>query len=137
VRPKIVLDSFALLAYLNKEDGFEKVRKVLAKAQESGDCVLMNEINVGETFYILYRERGPEKAEYFLDTILAGLPVEMVGNSLENVIDAARIKAQYPLLFANCFAAATAQREKAALITGDPEFSNIEHIVKIDWISKQ
>ena len=125
MRPKIVLDSFALLAYLNKEDGFEKVRKILAKAQESGDCVLMNEINVGETFYVLYRERGPEKAEYFLDTILAGLPVEMVGNSLENVIDAARIKAQYPLSFADCFAAATAQREKAALVTGDPEFSNI------------
>ncbi len=137
MRPKIVLDSFALLAYLNKEDGFEKVRKILAKAQESGDCVLMNEINVGETFYVLYRERGPEKAEYFLDTILAGLPVEMVGNSLENVIDAARIKAQYPLSFADCFAAATAQREKAALVTGDPEFSNIEHMVKIDWISKQ
>ena len=137
MRPKIVLDSFALLAYLNKEDGFEKVRKVLAKAQESGDCVLMNEINVGETFYVLYRERGPEKAEYFLDTILAGLPVEMVGNSLENVIDAARIKAQYPLSFADCFAAATAQREKTALVTGDPEFSNIEHIVKIDWISKK
>ena len=137
MRPKIVLDSFALLAYLNKEDGFEKVRKILAKAQEAGDCVLMNEITIGETFYILYRERGPEKAEYFLDTILAGLPVEMVGNSLENVIDAARIKAQYPLSFADCFAAATAQREKAALVTGDPEFSNIEHMVKIDWISKQ
>lgn len=137
MRPKIVLDSFALLAYLNKEDGFEKVRKVLAKAQESGGTVLMNEINVGETFYILYKERGPEKAEYFLDTILAGLPVEKIGNSLENVIDAARIKAQHPLSFADCFAVATAQREKAVIMTGDPEFRSIEHMVKIDWISKK
>ena len=131
---KVLLDSFALLAYLNREDGFEKVRKVLAKAQKSDGMVLMNEINLGETYYVLCKERGSEKAEYFLDTILAGLPILRIGNSFENVIDAARIKAKYPLSFADCFVAASALREKAVIITGDPEFRNIEHMVKIDWI---
>ncbi len=50
---KRLLDSYALLAYLNKEDGFEKVRDVLANAQKSSLPVLMNELNVGETYYIL------------------------------------------------------------------------------------
>jgi PIN domain nuclease of toxin-antitoxin system len=58
VNRKRLLDSFALLAYLNQETGFAKVRDILAKAQKSGIHVLMNEINVGETYYILYRKRG-------------------------------------------------------------------------------
>jgi PIN domain nuclease of toxin-antitoxin system len=63
------LDSYALLAYLNKEDGFEKVRNVMANAQKSGFPVLMNELNVGESYYILYRKRGHEQAAYFLDVV--------------------------------------------------------------------
>jgi hypothetical protein len=42
---KSLLDSFALLAYLNKEDGFDKVRRLLADAQSSSQPVLMNELN--------------------------------------------------------------------------------------------
>ena len=131
-----LLDSFALLAYLNKETGFEKVKDVLAKAQRSGNSVLMNEINVGETYYILSRKRGLEKAEYFLDTILAGLPIVPVPNNFEHVIDAARIKAEYPLSFSDCFAVATAHRERAIVFTGDPEFKAVEHLVEIEWLNK-
>ncbi len=96
----------------------------------------MNEINVGETYYILFRKRGPEKAEYLLDTVLAGLPILTVPNNFENVIDAARIKAEYPLSFSDCFAIAIARCEKAAVLTWDPEFKKIEHLVNIEWLSK-
>jgi ribonuclease VapC len=130
------LDSFALLAYLNKEDGFEKVRNVLANAQKSSFPVLINELNVGETYYILYRKRGHEQAEYFLDTVLAGLPISMISNDFNAVIAASEIKARHALSFADCFAVATAQRENAVLLTGDPEFKNVEKFVKIDWLTK-
>lgn len=133
---KKLLDSFALLAYLNKELDFEKVKYVLAKAQESGNSVLMNEINVGETYYILFRKRGMKKADYFLDTVLAGLPIVTVPNDFENVIEAARIKAEYPLSFSDCFAVATARRENAIVFTGDPEFKKVEHLVEIEWLNK-
>jgi predicted nucleic acid-binding protein len=136
VNRKRLLDSFALLAYLNQETGFAKVRDILAKAQKSGIHVLMNEINVGETYYILYRKRGREKAEYFLDIILAGLPIAVLPNNLEHVIDASRIKAEFPLSFCDCFAVATARREKAVIITDDPEFKKLEHLVQIEWLSK-
>ena len=123
-----------MLAYLNKEDGFEKVRNVLASAQKSGLPVLMNELNVGETYYILYRKRGHEQAEYFLDTVLAGLPISMISNDFNAVISASKIKAQHALSFADCFAVVTAQRENAVILTGDPEFKNVEKLVKIDWL---
>lgn len=134
VNKKRLLDSYALLAYLNKEAGFEMVRNILNMAQDSGHFILMNEINVGETYYILFRERGSEKSEYFLDTILKSLPIALVPNNFQNVIEAARIKAEYPLSFADCFAVASAHREGARLITGNPEFNKVEHLIDIDWI---
>ncbi|MFO8050009.1 MAG: type II toxin-antitoxin system VapC family toxin [Desulfosudaceae bacterium] len=136
MKKKRLLDSYALLAYLNKEAGFEKVLSILKKAEQSGPPVLMNDVNIGEMYYILSRKRGPEKADIFLDTILPGLPITIISNGTDDVIDAARIKAEYPLSFADCFAAATARREDAVVVTGDPEFSHIEHLVSIDWLNR-
>jgi len=136
VKRKRLLDSYALLAYLNKEDGFEKVRNVLANAQKSSFPVLMNELNIGETYYILYRKRGHEQAEYFLDTVLAGLPISMISNDFNAVIVAAKIKARHALSFADCLVVATAQKENAVILTGDPEFKNVEKCVEIDWLTK-
>lgn len=133
---KRLLDSFALLAYLNKEANFEKVKQILAQAQKSDAFVLMNEINIGETYYILFRKRGRKQAEYFIDTILPGLPIAPVSNTFESVLDAARIKAEYPLSSSDCFAVSNARRENAIIMTGDPEFKNVEHIVEIEWLNK-
>lgn len=135
VNPKRLFDSYALLAYLNEEAGYEMVKDLLNRAQDSGSLILMNEINIGETYYILFRERGPEKSDYFLETILSSLPIVMVANDFQHVIEAARIKAEYPLSFADCFTVATAYREKASVITGDPEFKKVEHLIEIEWIA--
>ena len=75
-----LLDSFALLAYLNQENGFEIIKSALAKAQKFGIFLVMNEINIGESYYILFRKRGREKADYFLENILPGLPISTVSN---------------------------------------------------------
>ena len=131
---KKLLDSYALLAYLNREESFHKVQEALYEAQISGRPLLMNEINVGETYYILYRKRDREKADFFLDTVLVGLPIRVLPNSFEDVVSSARLKAQYPLSFADCFAASTARRENAIIMTGDPEFENLGHMVEIEWL---
>ncbi|MBW2406115.1 MAG: type II toxin-antitoxin system VapC family toxin [Deltaproteobacteria bacterium] len=134
MKRKKLLDSFALLAYLNKETNFERVKQILAKAQKSGDFVLMNEINIGETYYILFRKRGAQQAEFFIDTILPGLPIAPVPNTFESILDVARIKAEYPLSFSDCFAVSNARRENAIIVTGDPEFKNVNHMVEIEWL---
>ncbi len=134
---KRVLDSFALLAFLNGEAGCERVRDLLAEAQENAFELLMNEINVGETYYILSRKRSPDKANYFIEIILPGLPICCVPNDYDQVIAAARLKAEYPLSYADCFAVETARREGATILTGDPEFKSVEHLVSIEWIEHQ
>ena len=126
-----------MLAYLNKEANFERVKQILGQAQKSGAFVLMNEINIGETYYVLFRKRGAKQAEFFIDTILPGLPITPVFNTFESVLEAARIKAKYPLSFSDCFAVSNASRENAIVVTGDPEFRNVEHIVEIEWLDYQ
>ena len=94
----------------------------------------MNDINIGETFYILARERGLDQAEYFINAILPNLPITKIGNTLTEVIEAAKIRAQHPISYADCFVVATAIREKASILTGDPDFKHVEKIVAIDWL---
>jgi ribonuclease VapC len=49
-------------------------------------------------------------------------------------LDAARLKARFPIAHADAFAAATAIRMNAVIVTGDPEFHRIEHLVTINWL---
>jgi len=131
VKRKSLIDSYALLAYLKQENNYRKVENLLSSKETQP---LMNDINIGETFYILARERGLDKAEYFINAILPNLPIIKIGNAFAEVMQAAKIKAQYPISYADCFAVATAIREKAVIITGDPDFKHVEKIVEIDWL---
>ncbi len=131
IRKKIVLDSYALLAYLKKEDKYKRVKDLLASKDT---ILLMNEINLGECFYILARERTIEEAEYFVHSILPNLPIRKISNTFEDVMEAARIKAKYPLSYADCFALQSSRREDASLITGDPEFKKAAKLVQIEWL---
>ena len=127
-----VLDSYALLSYLQGEAGSAAVKTAFAAAATGG--VLMNEINVGEVYYILARGRGCERADFFLHSVLPHLPIRVVGNDFEAVIRAAKIKAGHPLAYADCFAVATAAAEDASLLTGDPEFKAVESLIEIEWL---
>lgn len=131
MKKKSLIDSYALLAYLKQESNYQKVEHLLSSKESQ---LLMNDINIGETFYILARERGLDQADYFINAILPSLPITKIANTLTEVIDAAKIKAQYPISYADCFAVATALREKAVIVTGDPDFKHVEKIAEIDWL---
>lgn len=128
-----VLDSFALIVFLGKESGFEKVRDLLHDAATSGQPLLMNVINIGEVYYLTAKERSLGKAEEFLHC-LETLPIQALSNTFAQVLDAARLKAQFPVSYADAFAVATAIREQARLVTGDPELRSVAHLVEMHWL---
>ncbi|MBI1999680.1 MAG: type II toxin-antitoxin system VapC family toxin [candidate division NC10 bacterium] len=132
-RRRSVLDSFAMLAFLNKERGFEKVRSLLRAAETTSEPLLMNEINIGEVYYVTAKDRSVERAEEFLHR-LETLPILPVSNSFADVLEAARIKARFPISYADAFVVATAVRMNAAIVTGDPEFQSVPHLVTIVWL---
>ncbi len=135
MKQKRLLDSYALLAYLNKEAGYEKVLAVMGKTEANNELLLMCEMNVGEVYYIISRRRGRDKADYFLDTVLPNLPIQLIAVNFDLILAAARLKGEYPLSYTDCFAAAVAESEGAILMTGDPEFKAIEHFINVDWMS--
>ena len=84
--PAFVLDSFALLAYLDGEAGMPRVRSVLAGAAAQRHTVYLSLINLGEALYITERERGLIAARRTLGAV-DELPLELVPVSRATVLD--------------------------------------------------
>lgn len=130
---RYVLDSFAVLALLAKEPGSERVRKLLAHAETDPPSVLMTWVNVGEVAYIVERRWGKGRVYQVLGALEAtALEMREVGREL--ALTAAGIKARHPLAYADAFAAALATQEDAVLVTGDPEFRQLDGDLSIDWL---
>ena len=129
-----IFDSHALLKFFQREKGYEKVVHLLEEIRKTGATKYINAINLGEIIYSTKKEFGDQKKLEVLANIerlnftLLPLP-----NNL--IFQAAEYKAQYAISYANCFALASAVEYKAVLVTGDPEFKKVEHLVEIVWIS--
>lgn len=128
-----VLDAHALMAYLEKESGYEKVRDVFTAAAEKDRNLLMTAVNWGEVYYIVTREYDYHKAED-VALMIQGLPIDIVPVDLELAKEAAMLKTAHKMSYADCFAVALAKKKKAELVTGDKEFRTVEKEIKINWI---
>lgn len=109
----VVLDSWAILTLLEAGPGAEQVEAELEHRP------VMSWVNLGEVLYILIRRRGHDEAQETVRdlrrTLTLVLPTEAV------VRQAAAIKAEHPMAYADAFAAATAVTYDGELWTGDPE----------------
>lgn len=128
-----ILDSHALLAFLEKEAGYEKVKSFFVAAVEKDADLLMSSVNFGEVYYIILRECGKEKVDE-IEKVINTLPVRIVDVDIELVKIAASFKATKKISYADCFAAALAKLHKGEVVTGDKEFKVLENEVRIAWI---
>ena len=108
---------------------------MLAQAAVEKHKLLLSVVNWGEIYYNTMREISQEAAEQKAREI-AALPVEIVGVSddLEVARQAAIFKAMYKMSYADCFAAVLAKVKNSELLTGDPEFKEVEKEIKIGWL---
>lgn len=131
-----VLDSYAIITYLQRQAGYEEVATIfeecIAKDRETFLCV----VNWGEVIYHGYRTGGEQRAHLTEDAMKA-LPIQIVELDEKNrdlTRQAAYLKASHKMSYADCFAAALAMKKKCELATGDKEFKQVESQVKIRWI---
>lgn len=128
-----LLDSYAVLNLVKKEKNYQKVETILEEASNGLiDCII-NEVNVGEIFYILGREYGINKAERFLKNFQL-VPIKIISNQFKIIVSASKLKIKFQISYADCFAIATAIEKGAIIVTGDPDFKNVGNLVKIEWI---
>jgi predicted nucleic acid-binding protein len=128
-----VLDSSALITFLEDRAGADQVEDLLAKAAESEHALLMSVVNWGEVYYSIWRLRGEKAANEKLREI-SQLPIEIVDVDTELTRLAATLKAKHNLPYADCFAGALAQARKAALVTSDKGFERVSTSLKILWV---
>ena len=134
-RPKaIVLDSWAVMAYLEDESTAQKVADLIGDAHEHGIPLLMSVVNAGEVWYILAREVSEAEADKALHE-LKQLGIEFQDVDMKLARLAGGFKAKHRMSYADCFAAALAKEHKAELVTGDKEFKQVEGDIHVRWLT--
>lgn len=130
----IILDSWAVIAYLEDEAAGAKVADIIADAVEQGLPLLMPVVNAGEVWYIIAREASVADADASIKQVL-DLGIEFVDADWELAKAAAYFKAKNKMSFADAFAAALTRNVKAHLVTGDREFKQLEQEITIIWLT--
>ena len=128
-----ILDSYTVLAYFQKEKGSDTIKGLLKKAAQNQCNIYFCIINLGEVIYIAEKEQGLQAAQMAL-SLIKELPIEIVIANEEITLEAAHIKANYPIAYTDCFAAAVAKKFQGLLVTGDPEFKFLQNYIDIMWI---
>ena len=129
----IVFDSHAILKWTQMETGYKKVKSLIEACRDQSRSGYMNQINLGEVYYKTIRSVGIDKAEEFLENF-ERLPLMIILPDRDLLWNAAEIKAEYSISYADCFAVATAMRYKGIILTGDSEFKKTEKLVKVEWV---
>jgi predicted nucleic acid-binding protein len=111
----VVLDSWAILRLLYDEQPAAAKVGALLEAQRP----LVSWINLGEVFYIVRRATDDVEATATVRDLREVLTAELPSRT--RIVEAARIKAEHPMAYADAFAASVAIAHGATLWTGDPE----------------
>jgi len=128
-----VLDAYALMAYLEGEPGAETIRNLLLQSLRGEMHLVVTTINLGEVYYNIARTNSLEIADRLVGKLI-DLPIEIASVDGELALQAARLKAETPIAFADCFAAALAQLRECPVVTGDKEFQRLESKVRVEWL---
>jgi predicted nucleic acid-binding protein len=128
-----LLDSYAIISYLNDEKGAESVSDIFTDCVRHGVQAGVSIVNYGEVLYHALRLGGKDK-EYEMIELMKLLPLSMLGIDFALTRQAASYKAFNRISYAGAFAAATARIHNLILVTGDKEFKQLEKEIEIKWI---
>jgi ribonuclease VapC len=129
----LVLDSYAMIAYLENESCADKVEKELEDADSGRSIIWLSLVNWGEVYYSVYRSKGQQSAAKCIE-VVDQLPIKLVDCDRTITKKAALLKAKYPIAYGDCFAAALAQIKNCPILTGDPEFKLLHKEIKVSWL---
>jgi ribonuclease VapC len=113
-----------------------RVRLLFQTAERREHKLFMNIVNLGEVFYLCAKARDLAYGERVLQSLLTRIGT--VSATDELVLEAAKLKAKYPISYADAFAVVTAMLREAPLVTGDPELLAVaatEKKLKLEWLA--
>jgi predicted nucleic acid-binding protein len=124
-----VLDTSALITFIENEEGADTIESILLKAIEKLATVYISVATSIELFYISLQEQGMGVAEERI-TLLENLPITVLDISYEDMKIIGTLKANYKISFADSCIAAIAKLNSAILVHKDPEYNQLDTEVK-------
>ena len=119
----VVLDTSAILALWNNEDGASTVEKVIREASPSKP-VYLSFMTFMECRYRVWKDLGRSAADELLRS-LNHLPVTRIDVDDTLIMIASELKAQHKISVADSWIIATAITCNATLVHKDPEFDDL------------
>ena len=130
---RIILDTSAILTYFEGEEGKKTVEEFLIESASHEIELFIPFSAAIEFYYINFNSQGEETANQRF-AMLMSLPVEVLKSIDEPyMIQAGRLKASYPISFADALIAAYVYLENASLVHKDPEYLVLKN--EIDLIT--
>ena len=134
-----VLDACALIAYINKEDGWDVIRDMYNQAFEDKNTdIYMNKLNLLECYYDVIKKLGVEDADWTMKTVRE-MPINVVDCwDKDDVVfkKAGYFKSKYKMSLADSVALAESEARGGSLVTSDHgEFDAVERSenISIKW----
>lgn len=126
-RRKYVLDTSALFALIEEEDGADRVEEIV-----QAEDALLPSMSLLELHYVTRQERGQAEADRRY-ALLKQLPCEILWNIDEpTLLTASRFKAGHRVSLADAMIAAVALRRGAILLHKDPEYEALAEEVELE-----
>lgn len=131
---KYILDTSAVITFFTGEPGAEEVKNLLIKSEKNEIIIYVPNVVLIEFYYISYKRVGEEFANQMF-AYLRNLPVSFINYTDEAyIIQSGRLKAQYPISFADAMISAYALLEDATLVHKDSEFLSLKEELKLQTL---
>ncbi len=130
MKDNFVLDTSAIISFLENEEGADIVEALLEKAESGEVDIYLSFVKFVEIYYITIQKKGKKFALERIDS-LKMLPVKLIESNSKIGKIAGEFKAAYRLSFADTWIAALAKNKNATLVHKDPEFEYLENQIKV------
>jgi ribonuclease VapC len=125
-----LLDTSAIFAFTDNEEGADLVEDLLARAKKEEISLHISKMTAMEIYYVSLQE-GDEREAHDRLLLVRSLPVVELPLDDDLVLPAARFKGRWKVSVADAWIAATAAVRDLTLIHKDPEFERLKEGVAL------
>lgn len=134
-----LLDTSALFAFTDNEDGAGAVQKVLEDAKKGKVSAYISAMSIMELYYVTCQEIGEDAASQVV-ALTRSLPAKELPLTDDLILPAGDLKARYRISVADAWIAATARVHGLTLLHKDPEFEPLKEeldVVELPYKSRR
>ena len=125
MKSSFLLDTSAVFAFTDDEEGASEVQKLLTEASHDKANIFISAMSVMEAYYIGFQETGETEADRLV-LLIRSLPLKVLPLSDDLILIAGSFKGHYQISVADAWIAATAKFHNLVIVHKDPEFEPLK-----------